>query len=67
MRIRPQPWLQALKKLGLRSNHHIFQLLLAVQYNMSKVCILVVNNTLDLKKGIGGGETTVFVGFAKFG
>ena len=67
MRIRPQPWLQALKNLGLRSNHHIFQLLLAVQYNMSKVCILVVNNTLDLKKGIGGGETTFFVGFAKFG
>lgn len=51
-----------IKNLGLRSNHHIFHLLLAVQYNMSKVCILVVNNTLDLKKEIGGRET-FFVGF----
>ena len=52
-----------IKKLGLRSNHHIFHLLLAVQHYMSKVCILVISNILGLKKGIRGGET-VFVGFA---
>lgn len=34
---------------------------------MLKVCILVVNNILDLKKGIGGGEIIFFVGFVKFG
>lgn len=33
---------------------------------MLKVCILVVNNILDLKKGIGG-EIIFFVGFVKFG